>query len=120
METELRYEISQDSEASIGVAVQLGRLPISPGMQLAARPPDTAPVGLKVALAAVRKLQGPQSLGLSDQAVSSQVRHIRRNLDWADNELANAPATAANARYRRQLEIARNLIARVEKARPSC
>jgi hypothetical protein len=39
-----------------GIAVQLGRLPISPGMQLAARPADAAPVGLKVALTGVRKL----------------------------------------------------------------
>ena len=110
-----QYTVTEAGRA--GIAVELGRLPIASRMQLASRTSDVPPLGLKVALAAVRKLPGPLSRGLSEQAVSKQLLHIRRNLDWADSELANAPATAFNAGYRMQLELARQQVAHIEKAR---
>lgn len=110
-----QYTVTEAGRA--GIAVELGRLPIGSRMQLAPRTSDVPPLGLKVALAAVRKLPGPLSRGLSNQAVAKQLLHIRRNLDWADSELANAPATAFNAGYRMQLELARQQVAHIERAR---
>jgi hypothetical protein len=110
-------EFKLTDEGRAGIAVELGRLPVTARMQLAPRAPDVAPLGLKVALASVPQLQGPHLHPLSDKSASDLLQHIRRNLDWADEELNSAPATTENARHRLQLDLARELVAQIEQAR---
>ncbi len=97
------YSITE--EGRTGILAQLGQLPDIPSLRAPARSPEAAPLGLKAALQALKKL-----LTVTADDKDDVLAKIGRDIDWADAELMSSPASVENSKHRVQLEIARQLL----------
>ncbi|MGB6306680.1 MAG: hypothetical protein WBF89_02720 [Steroidobacteraceae bacterium] len=98
-------EYTLTPEGRGGISEQLGRLPEMPTLKIRERPTNAAPLGLKSALLTLAKLRAEPSIDVAKYLI-----RIRRNLDWADRELMNSPASIDNSKHRLQLEVARGYV----------
>lgn len=96
-----RFRLTRKGRAAI--AAELEKLPQIGAYHVAA-PAAMEPVGLNLAREALSRL-ARTAPGAED--VPSLALHIRRNIEWAEAEIAEAPHESDRARYREELARAR-------------